>query len=59
MAKLARAEGIVTIIDNSYCTPLYQRPIALGIDISMQTATKYIGGHSGDTVGGRCAVPVT
>jgi cystathionine beta-lyase/cystathionine gamma-synthase len=51
VAELARAEGIVTIVDNSYCTPLYQRPIGLGIDISMQTATKYIGGHS-DTVGG-------
>src|ERR1700722_5528756 len=51
IAELARAEGIVTIIDNSYCTPLYQRPIGMGIDISMQTATKYIGGHS-DTVGG-------
>ena len=51
VAELARAEGIVTMIDNSYCTPLYQRPIELGIDISMQTATKYIGGHS-DTVGG-------
>jgi cystathionine beta-lyase/cystathionine gamma-synthase len=51
VAELARAEGILTIVDNSYCTPLYQRPIALGIDISMQTATKYIGGHS-DTVGG-------
>jgi cystathionine beta-lyase/cystathionine gamma-synthase len=51
IGELARAEGIVTIIDNSYCTPLYQRPIELGIDISMQTATKYIGGHS-DTVGG-------
>ncbi|HLI92280.1 MAG TPA: PLP-dependent aspartate aminotransferase family protein [Puia sp.] len=51
VAELARAEGIVTMIDNSYCTPLYQRPLDLGIDISMQTATKYIGGHS-DTVGG-------
>ena len=51
VAELARSEGIVTMIDNSYCTPLYQRPIALGIDIAMQTATKYIGGHS-DTVGG-------
>ncbi|HXD78974.1 MAG TPA: aminotransferase class I/II-fold pyridoxal phosphate-dependent enzyme [Puia sp.] len=51
VAELARSEGIVTIVDNSYCTPLYQRPIGLGIDISMQTATKYIGGHS-DTVGG-------
>jgi cystathionine beta-lyase/cystathionine gamma-synthase len=51
VAELARSENIVTMIDNSYCTPLYQRPIALGIDIAMQTATKYIGGHS-DTVGG-------
>jgi cystathionine beta-lyase/cystathionine gamma-synthase len=39
------------MVDNSYCSPLYQRPIALGIDLVMQTATKYIGGHS-DTVGG-------
>ena len=51
VSELARAENIVTMIDNSYCTPLYQRPIDLGIDIAMQTATKYIGGHS-DTVGG-------
>src|SRR5258708_36434327 len=51
VAELARSEGIVTMIDNSYCTPLYQRPIAYGIDLGMQTATKYIGGHS-DTVGG-------
>jgi cystathionine beta-lyase/cystathionine gamma-synthase len=51
VAELARSENITTIIDNSYCTPLYQRPIALGIDIVMQTATKYIGGHS-DTLGG-------
>lgn len=51
VAELARAEGIVTVIDNSYCTPLWQRPLDLGIDISMQTATKYISGHS-DTLGG-------
>ncbi|HEY4336484.1 MAG TPA: aminotransferase class I/II-fold pyridoxal phosphate-dependent enzyme [Puia sp.] len=51
VAELARSERIVTMIDNSYCTPLYQRPIAMGIDLAMQTATKYIGGHS-DTVGG-------
>ena len=43
--------GITTIIDNSYCTPLYQRPIEMGIDLVLQTATKYIGGHS-DTLGG-------
>lgn len=51
VAALARRQNIVTFIDNSYCTPLYQKPIAMGIDISMQTATKYIGGHS-DTLGG-------
>ncbi len=51
VAELARSENIITIIDNSYCTPLYQRPIEMGIDIAMQTATKYIGGHS-DTIGG-------
>jgi len=51
VADLARAENITTIIDNSYCTPIFQRPIGMGIDIVMQTATKYIGGHS-DTLGG-------
>ncbi len=51
VAELAKAENIVTIIDNSYCSPLYQQPIALGIDLVMQTATKYISGHS-DTIGG-------
>lgn len=51
VAELAKSENILTIIDNSYCTPLYQKPIEMGIDICMQTATKYISGHS-DTLGG-------
>ena len=51
VASLAKEKNIITIIDNSYCSPLYQKPIELGIDISMQTATKYISGHS-DTVAG-------
>ena len=51
VAELAKAENIITIIDNSYCTPLYQKPIELGINLSLQTATKYISGHS-DTLGG-------
>ena len=51
VAQLARSRGIVTLIDNSYCSPLYQQPIAMGIDLAMQTATKYISGHS-DTLGG-------
>ena len=51
VAELAKAEGITTICDNSYCSPLYQKPIDFGIDMVLQSATKYIGGHS-DTVAG-------
>jgi cystathionine beta-lyase/cystathionine gamma-synthase len=51
IAAFARSKNITTLIDNSYCTPLNQQPILMGIDMSMQTATKYIGGHS-DTLGG-------
>ena len=51
VADLAKSKGITTMIDNSYCSPLYQKPIELGIDLAAQTATKYIGGHS-DVVAG-------
>lgn len=51
VAKLARAKGIVTIIDNSYSTPIYQNPIKFGIDLVVHSATKYLGGHS-DIVAG-------
>jgi cystathionine beta-lyase/cystathionine gamma-synthase len=51
VAAFAKSKGIVTLLDNTYCTPLYQNVIEMGIDIAMQTATKYIGGHS-DTLGG-------
>jgi len=51
VAELAKSESIVTICDNSYCTPIYQKPIEFGIDMVLQSATKYIGGHS-DTVAG-------
>lgn len=51
VAELAKEKNIITICDNSYCTPLYQQPIALGIDLSIQSATKYISGHS-DVVAG-------
>jgi cystathionine beta-lyase/cystathionine gamma-synthase len=51
VSKWARSKNITTLIDNSFCTPLYQKPIPMGIDMAMQTATKYINGHS-DTLGG-------
>ena len=51
VADIAKPKGIITMIDNSYCGPLYQQPIALGIDLVAQSATKYLGGHS-DVVAG-------
>jgi cystathionine beta-lyase/cystathionine gamma-synthase len=51
IAALAQARGILTAIDNTVATPLLQKPLALGIDISLHSCTKYIGGHS-DVVGG-------
>jgi cystathionine beta-lyase len=51
VAALAKARGIQTAIDNSYCTMLLQKPLDLGIDLSIYTATKFLGGHS-DVVAG-------
>jgi cystathionine beta-lyase/cystathionine gamma-synthase len=51
VAALAKKHNIITVCDNSYCTPLYQQPIGLGIDLVLQSATKYISGHS-DTIAG-------
>ncbi|HXS55046.1 MAG TPA: PLP-dependent aspartate aminotransferase family protein [Hanamia sp.] len=51
VAEVAKSRNIITICDNSYCTPLYQNPIIYGIDIVVQSATKYLNGHS-DVVAG-------
>jgi len=51
LTALAKAQGIVTVIDNSWATPLFQKPILHGVDIVMHSASKYLGGHS-DTVAG-------
>lgn len=51
LAKAAKALGIVTMIDNSWATPVFQKPINHGIDLVVHSASKYIGGHS-DTVAG-------
>ena len=50
-AALAKQRGIVTVIDNSWATPIFQRPIALGIDVVVHSASKYLSGHS-DVVAG-------
>lgn len=51
VAANARCHGALTVIDNSWATPLFQQPLALGIDLVLHSASKYISGHS-DTVAG-------
>lgn len=51
LTSIARERGIATCIDNSWATPLCQKPLALGADIVVHTCTKYLGGHS-DLVAG-------
>jgi len=51
VCDLARTRGILTCIDNTFCSPWNQRPITLGVDLVMHSASKYIGGHS-DLTGG-------
>ena len=46
IVKVAKSKGIITVIDNSWATSLYYKPFELGVDISIQALTKYIGGHS-------------
>lgn len=55
IAAIARAHNILTIVDNTFMTPYLQRPIALGADIVVHSATKYLGGHS-DLVAGLAVV---
>lgn len=46
VAKLAKKHGLVSIIDNTFASPINQTPLDFGIDISLHSATKYLGGHS-------------
>lgn len=54
-AKIAKANGLLTIVDNTFSTPYWQNPLSLGADIVLHSATKYIGGHS-DVVAGLAVV---
>lgn len=51
VSEFARKRGILTVVDNTFATPWVQRPIELGADIVMHSATKYLNGHS-DMIGG-------
>jgi cystathionine beta-lyase/cystathionine gamma-synthase len=54
IAALARAEGALTLVDNSYASPLLQQPASLGADLVMHSATKYLNGHSDVVAGVLC-----
>jgi cystathionine gamma-synthase len=55
VAEIARTNGILSICDNTFLTPFFQRPLELGMDIVVCSATKFIGGHN-DTLAGLIAV---
>ena len=58
IAEACRARGITSVVDNTFASPINQQPLALGIDLAMQSATKYLNGHS-DVTGGVVAGPKT
>lgn len=51
LATMAKKRNIITVVDNTFMSPYFQKPIELGADIVVHSATKYLGGHS-DMVGG-------
>jgi cystathionine gamma-lyase len=51
IAKMASQQNIITVVDNTFMSPYFQKPLELGADMVVHSATKYIGGHS-DVVGG-------
>jgi len=55
IGEIARENGIITICDNTFLSPYFQRPLELGIDVVVHSTTKYINGHS-DVVGGAVVV---
>ncbi|BAZ30593.1 cystathionine gamma-lyase [Cylindrospermum sp. NIES-4074] len=51
LANLARSNNIILVVDNTFASPYFQRPLELGADIVVHSTTKYLGGHS-DVIGG-------
>ena len=56
VAAACRARGVLSVIDNTFASPINQQPLALGVDLAMQSATKYLNGHS-DVTGGVVSGP--
>ena len=55
VSKLAHARQALVVVDNTFMSPYFQRPLSLGADIAVHSATKYLGGHS-DVIGGALVV---
>ncbi len=55
IAKIAKEEDVLTVVDNTFMSPIFQSPMNLGADIVVHSTTKYLGGHS-DVVGGAVIV---
>jgi len=51
VASVCRARGVVSVIDNTFASPINQQPFAFGVDLVMQSATKYLNGHNDVTAG--------
>lgn len=58
IAQLAKQHSITTVIDNTWATPLFQKPLTLGFDIVVHSCTKYLGGHS-DLIAGAVITSAT
>jgi cystathionine beta-lyase/cystathionine gamma-synthase len=56
IAAACRARGVLSVIDNTFASPINQQPLALGVDLAMQSVTKYLNGHS-DVTGGMVSGP--
>jgi cystathionine gamma-lyase len=54
IVKLAKEKGLSTVLDNSYCSPIFQQPAKFGVDYVVHSATKYLGGHSDIIAGAIC-----
>jgi cystathionine beta-lyase/cystathionine gamma-synthase len=51
VAAACRQAGVLSVLDNTFASPINQQPLALGVDLAMQSATKYLNGHSDVTAG--------
>lgn len=56
LATIARRHGVLSVIDNSWASPIFQQPLSQGVDLVLHSASKYLGGHS-DVVAGIVAGP--